>query len=68
MNLERERDLQSWIIWSKTFITTQSFISNNPTLQIYIALVYLSLSTLIADGIFNSLYIYINVNVESILA
>ena len=31
---------------------------NNPTLQIYIALVYL-LSTSIADEIFNSLYYYI---------
>ena len=42
----------------ETLSSNKCLRPNNPTLQIYIALVYL-LSTLIADEIFNSLYIYI---------
>ena len=29
--IERERDLQSWIIWSKTFISAQSCCLNVAT-------------------------------------
>ena len=47
------------MIEHETLSSNKCLRPNNPTLQIYIALVYL-LSTLIADEIFNSLYyIYI---------
>ena len=41
----------------ETLSSNKCLRPNNPTVQIYIALVYL-LSTLIADEIFNSLYYY----------